>query len=424
MHSSVSQLFMQNISSTGRFFRGCVAVLLVNLTAVALSPTARAVDPPPDGGYPGNNTAEGDNALMRLTTGTDNTAVGFNALRRDMIGTQNTAIGSQALSINVKGDGNTAIGFQAMLNNHGFSNTATGARALLSNTPGAFGSYNSAYGAEALFSNRAGSFNTAAGQRALIGNLDGNYNTVSGYLAAANTNGSKNTANGALAMLSNKDGNANTADGYNALRNTTGNFNIGLGVNAGSNVTTGSHNIDIGNEGRAEDSGQIRMGTPGLHTATFITGIRGVTTANANAVPVVIDSAGQLGTVSSSARFKDQIEPMNSASEAIMELKPVRFHYKTDKQNTPQFGLIAEEVAKVNPDLVVRDEDGEIYTVRYDAVNAMLLNEFLKEHKKVEEQGAMIAQQQKQIEALTATVQKVSDQIALSTPVPQLVANP
>jgi len=159
-------------------------------------------------------------------------------------------------------------------------------------------------------------------------------------------------------------------------------------------------------------------------TATFISGIRSVTTANANAIPVVIDSAGQLGTISSSRRFKDEIKPMDKSSEAILGLTPVTFHYKSDSKETPQFGLIAGEVAKVNPDLVVRDDAGEIYTVRYEAVNAMLLNEFLKEHSQVQQLKATVAQQQKQIEALTATVQKVSDQIALSKPAPQLVANP
>ena len=162
-------------------------------------------------------------------------------------------------------------------------------------------------------------------------------------------------------------------------------------------------------------------------TSTFISGIRGVTTTNANAVPVVVDSAGQLGTVSSSRRFKDDVKPMDSASEAIESLRPVTFHYKSDKQNTPQFGLIAEEVAKVNPDLVVRNEDGEIYTVRYDAVNAMLLNEFLKEHRRAEEQSkafeAKFAAQQKQIEALTATLRKVSARIGVQRRAPQLVAN-
>jgi hypothetical protein len=171
----------------------------------------------------------------------------------------------------------------------------------------------------------------------------------------------------------------------------------------------------------------MRLGTV-KQTATFITGIRGTTTANGDAVPVVIDSAGQLGTISSSQRFKDQIRPMNDASEAIMALKPVTFHYKTDSKATPQFGLIAEDVARVNPDLVVRDDKGEIYTVRYEAVNAMLLNEFLKEHQKVTEQQSTIAElkvamakqqttnaeQRQQIEALAAGLKKVSVAVELN----------
>jgi hypothetical protein len=181
--------------------------------------------------------------------------------------------------------------------------------------------------------------------------------------------------------------------------------------------------------GVAGESNTIRIGTV-KQTRTFITGIRGVTTENANAVPMVIDSAGQLGTVSSSARFKDHIEPMNNASEAIMGLKPVRFHYKTDAQNTPQFGLIAEEVAKVNSDLVVRDDKGQIYTVRYEAVNAMLLNESLKEHRKVEQQDARLAkqeaiicQQEKQIESLTAGLQKVTARVEAANSVPRVVSD-
>jgi len=194
----------------------------------------------------------------------------------------------------------------------------------------------------------------------------------------------------------------------------------------------------------AGESNTTRIGTV-KQARSFISGIRGVTTANANAVPVVVDSAGQLGTVSSSGRFKTDIQPMDKTSETILGLKPVTFHYKSDTEATPQFGLIAEEVAKINPDLVVRDDNGEIYTVRYEAVNAMLLNEFLKEHRTVAQQQSTISQlkttvaqqqeeiadqhatasqQQKQIEALAATVQKVSDQVALSKPAPQLVANP
>ena len=166
-----------------------------------------------------------------------------------------------------------------------------------------------------------------------------------------------------------------------------------MGGGAGNNRTTGDRNIDIGSHGVAGDANTSRIGTVGKSTATYIAGIRGTATANANAVPVVIDSTGQLGTISSSRRFKDEIKPMDNSSEAILGLKPVTFHYKTDTKNTPQFGLIAEEVAAVNPELVVRDEVGEIYTVRYEAVNAMLLNEFLKEHRKVEKQQITLAQQ-------------------------------
>jgi uncharacterized coiled-coil protein SlyX len=233
------------------------------------------------------------------------------------------------------------------------------------------------------------------------------------------------------------------ADGFRALRlNTTGSNNIALGSNAGSNLTTGSNNIDIGAPGVAGEANAIRIGKSATQKKTFIAGIRGVTVASG--VGVIVNSSGQLGTVTSSARFKDDIKPMDKASESILALKPVTFRYKheLDPDGIPQFGLVAEQVEKVNPDLVVRDENGKVNTVRYEAVNAMLLNEFLKEHRYVAEQKSTIAelkttvaqqqeefhakfaQQQKQIEALTATLQKVSDQIALSKPAPQLVANP
>jgi hypothetical protein len=232
-------------------------------------------------------------------------------------------------------------------------------------------------------------------------------------------------------------GSTNTAIGARALfNNTTGANSIALGFNAEVNLTMGKSNIDIGASGVAGESNTTRIGTV-QQTATFIKGIRGVTTGMADAIPVLIDSAGQLGTMSSSGRFKKEIKPMDRASEVILALKPVTFQYKSDKTATPQFGLIAEEVAAVNPNLVVRDENGDIYTVRYDAVNAMLLNEFLKEHKKVQEQGAIIVQiesnaarqeaiighQQKQIEALTAGLQKVSAQLELSKSAPQAVLN-
>jgi hypothetical protein len=202
-----------------------------------------------------------------------------------------------------------------------------------------------------------------------------------------------------------------------------------VGFNAGSSLTTGSDNIDIGAPGVAGESGTLRIGTV-KQTAAYIRGIYGQTVASG--VAVIIDSSGHLGTVQSSARFKEAVKPMDKASEAILALQPVTFYYKPelDPDVTPQFGLLAEDVEKVNADLVVRGEDGKVMTVRYEAVNAMLLNEFLKEHqrvvekhRRVEEQGASIAQLKKQIEALTATVQKVSDQIVVSKPAPQLVAD-
>lgn len=187
-------------------------------------------------------------------------------------------------------------------------------------------------------------------------------------------------------------------------------------------LTTGDDNIDIGNFGVADESGTIRIGSE-FQTRAFIAAIRGVTTGVADAVNVVIDSNGQLGTVSSSRRLKREIKALDRASEAVLALKPVTFHYIHDKTDTPQFGLIAEEVAKVNPDLVVRDKQREIYTVRYDAVNAMLLNEFLKEHHKNQEQEVTIARQQKQIEALTAGLQKVSARLELNKAAPRTVLN-
>src|SRR5207249_1790197 len=191
----------------------------------------------------------------------------------------------------------------------------------------------------------------------------------------------------------------------------------------GVSLTTGSNNIDIGNLGVAGESKRIRIGTAGSQTKTFIAGISGATVPSG--VGVIVGSNGQLGTVVSSERFKDAIKPMDMASKAILALQPVTFRYKheLDPAGIPQFGLVAEQVEKVNPDLVARDEEGKAYTVRYEAVNAMLLNEFIKEHKEMQNLKATIAQQQKQIEALTTSVRKVSEQLTVNKPVPQLVDN-
>jgi hypothetical protein len=413
----------------------------LSLTLFALPQMAQAEDGSV-GSAGSENTAEGDGALQNLApNGVRNTAVGFDALFSNTGGGANTAIGaaalesntannntacgSFALNANTTGGGNTATGIDAlMLNINGSTNTANGASTLFHNTSG---SNNVATGSLALFNNTTGIQNTATGVNALQNN-NGSANTANGFRALQkNTTGIQNTANGINALGLNTTGKGNTAEGSSALQNNTGSFNTAVGFNAGANLTTGSNNIEIDAPGVAGESNTMRIGN-GKLTATYILGINGATVPGG--VGVIIGSNGQLGTVTSSARFKDEIKPMDKASEAILALKPVTFRYKKelDPEAIPQFGLVAEQVEKVNPDLVVRDDEGKVTSVRYEAVNAMLLNEFLKEHRRAEQQRQQFeekfAQQQKQIEALSATVQKVSDQVALSKPAPQLVANP
>src|SRR5256885_624791 len=359
------------------------------LACFVVQQTAQAVVPPPDGGYPHFTTAEGDNALRSLTTGVGNTAIGTFSLSSVTTGSFNTAVGAGALDLNTADN-----------------NTATGAAALLLNTGG---HDNTANGVDALALNDTGNQNTAIGAFALFSNTEGSANTATGYQA----------------LISNTEGGNNTAVGVNALPSSTGSANTALGAGAGIAVTTASDVICIAAAGA------------NVTNSCFVGNIRSVTTALADAIPVMIDSHDQLGTMSSSRRFKKEIQPMDHAGESILALTPVMFHYKSDNKNTPQFGLVAEEVAQVNPDLVLRDKNGEIYTVRYDAVNAMLLNEFLKEHREVEQQGhkiegqdAIIAQLKSGIAALTATVkeqasqiQKVSGQLDLQKPVVQTVVD-
>jgi Chaperone of endosialidase len=425
--------------------------IVLAFLSVTVSPQARAVCQ--EGCLTNNNTVLGDDALLNNTTGSDNTAIGFDALFSLRIGSGNTAIGGSALFNNTSGNSNTANGWAALFNNTtgndntangyaalgfnttGFSNTANGFEALGLNTTGFS---NTAVGTQALYSNTSANGNTAIGYQALGVNTTGFNNTADGFQALYyNTTGNKNTAHGGASLYFNTTGFSNTADGWAALYNntiginntanghnalfgnTTGSNNIALGHSAGRALTTGDNNIDIGNSGFAAESGTIRIGTTGTQTATFIAGISGF--AVPGGVGVIVGTNGKLGTVVSSERFKDAIKPMDKASEAILALKPVSFRYKKelDPAGIPQFGLVAEQVEKVNPDLVGRDADGKAYTVRYEAVNAMLLNEFLKEHRKVEEQGTMIARQQKQIEALTAGLQKVSTRLELSKSAPQ-----
>src|SRR6266581_9561292 len=374
--------------------------LLITLTLLffcfGVLPKMQAVVPPPDGGYPGGNTAEGQSALFNLTSGGFNTGVGFLSLRSNTTGNFNTATGAGTLLANTA-DQNTATGAGALLSNTtGDRNTATGTFALFNNTTG---NSNTGEGWRALFQNTTGDRNTANGRAALISNTTGFENTATGGVALENnTTGNDNTATGFAALDSNTTGALNTANGTGALVNSTGDLNIALGFGAGAVLATGNNNIDIGNVGAAMEANIIRIGAEvavrdpfgvihPAHTATYIAGISGVSLPGGT--PVVIDVAsGQLGIgATSSQRFKDEIKPMNEASEALFALKPVTFRYKkeVDSAGIRQFGLVAEQVEKVNPDLVVRDKEGKPYTVRYDAVNAMLLNEFLKEHRKVEE---------------------------------------
>ncbi len=381
------------------------ATILFALASLTLSQITQAVVPAPDGGYPGGNTAEGQNALFSLNTGGFNTAVGFLSLRSNSTGSFNTAIGAGALLVNTGGS-----------NNSGNDNTATGAGALLSN---AMGFYNTANGAFALFSNTTGNSNTANGLGALELNTSGESNTATGTFALyQNMTGRSNTANGQGALFSNTTGIFNAAMGDGALpNNTTGNFNTAVGINALSNNTSGSNNIALGAGAGLN-----------IHTAsdTICIGIVGVDTTDGcyigrvfqeaidpDNLAMAIDVHGKVGTPASSRRFKDDIKPMDKTSEAILALKPVTFHYKNDAKRSARFGLIAEEVADVNSNLVARDKKGKPYSVRYDQVNAMLLNEFLKEHKKVEEQQATItelkstvAQQRKDFETTAAQQQK------------------
>jgi len=415
----------------------CSVIAAIAFASFSLLPTTSALTPAPDGGYPNNNTAEGFGALASLTSGGSNTAVGTFALTNNATAYDNTALGSNALQNSTTGGSNTAIGSLALVQNTtGGNNTATGFDALVDNTTG---SNNTATGSNALSNNTTGFQNTASGRDALASNTAGGLNTASGTGAlASNTTASNNTATGAFALFSNTTGSVNTATGRDALgNNTIGGNNIALGFAAGVNLTTGSNNIDIGALGVAAEADAIRIGKSGTQKKTFIAGIRGVTVASG--VGVIVGTTGQLGTVVSSARFKEAIKPMDKASEAILAFKPVTFRYKEelDPDHIPQFGLIAEEVEKVDPDLVVRDEDGKLTTVRYEAVNAMLLNEFLKEHRNVAAQQSTIAelkaalakqqatnaQQQQQIEALAAGLQKVSAAVELNKPAPTQVAD-
>jgi hypothetical protein len=294
-------------------------------------------------------------------------------------------------------------------------------RAVVPAPDGGYPGFNTAEGTNALLSLTSGVGNNAIGFHALRDNTTGTHNTADGFAALSRTTtGQHNTATGDEALGSNTTGSFNTADGAHSLENNTGTGNTALGFGAGANVTTANNVICLG------------AGVLGANESNscFIGNVFNRTSPGGTAV--FVDSSGKLGTITSSRRFKEEIEPMAQASEGLFALKPVTFRYKKgiDPQRIPQFGLVAEDVEAVNPDLVVRDEEGKVNTVRYDAVNAMLLNEFLKEHRKVEELSSIVAEQRKEVNALAAAVkeqaaqvQKVSAQVELSKVEPQMVVN-
>jgi hypothetical protein len=427
-------------------WRRGVLLVTLSLACFVFVRNTQAVNPPPDGGYPGGNTAEGDAALLNLTNGVWNTALGAQALNHDTTGLQNTATGYQSLFTNTTGGQNTASGTQSLFNNlDGHENTGTGYQSLFSNI---MGGQNTASGAWSLFSNLSGQYNTADGYKALANNISGGANAAVGAQALwRNTTGGGNTAMGAGALTNNTTAELNTAIGSNALEhNTSGSSNTAMGYAALDRNSAGGSNTAIGdlalystfgnsNTAIGSRAGQYvvtasnvtcigaNVGGANVSNTTWIGGVYGVTTQSGTTAPVVASADGQLGTVVSSERFKKDIATMQKASESILSLRPVTFHYKTDMTATLQFGLIAEEVAKVNPALVLPDKEGKPYSVRYDQVNAMLLNEFLKEHSKVTQLESTVARQQGQIEALTTGLQKLSAQLEASKPAPHVVSN-
>jgi len=389
-----------------------LSLVIFALGSLALSPMARAVGvEAPDTALAGGNTADGQLALGGLTTGFYNSAFGIYALLSNGAANFNTGVGAGALLSNTA-DQSTAVGAGALLSNTtGTVNTATGAFALFSNTTG--GS-NTATGAEALLHNTLGGGNTATGQQALQANTTGALNTSTGAATLiTNTTGSANTADGLNALFSN-NGDNNTAVGNGALgANTTGSNNVALGLGAGSGVTTANNVICIGTNVAGND----------VNDSCYIGNIFGDTSSGGTAV--FVNTNGRLGTTTSSRRFKDSIKPMDQASEALFALKPVTFRYKKeiDPQGIPQFGLVAEDVAAVNPDLVVRDKEGKPHSVRYEQVNAMLLNEFLKEHRTVQELRNEIAALTSTVKQQAAQIQNVSDQIEINKAEPGMVRN-
>ena len=332
----------------------------------------------------------GYGALNLNSTASNSTAVGFWALKNNTVGS-NTAVGASALAANTTGGSNTAVGYEA----------------LTANTTGA---QNAAFGYEALTANTTGAGNTALGYGALIATTGSSNTAVGSDAGYSMTAGAGNTVVGAEAGYSPITGDNNTGVGAYALYSlTSGSANIALGLNAGSSLAAGSNNIDIGNQGLSADANIIRIGVQDTQSATYIAGIYG------NAVSgqtVTVDSTGQLGVASiSSRRYKQDILDMGDTTDVVMGLRPVRFRYKALGPDSPEhYGLIAEEVQEVAPELVGHGQDGQIDSVYYDKVNAMLLNEVQKQHRLIESQTKDLETQRdliRQLESRLASLEEL-----------------
>jgi hypothetical protein len=342
------------------------------------------------------NTASGDGALYSNTTGFKNTASGFASLQKNTSGYDNAAFGSGALVLNSVGSDNAAFGMDALYHNVGSSDGE--------------GSANTAAGSHALYTNQSGVGNTASGYEALYSNLDGAINTALGDTALfQNSTGTDNTAIGESAVYSNVSGNFNTGVGGGALVSVTGSNNVGLGYLAGENIGPGSNNIDIGSEGAYQDNGSIRIGTEGTQKSTFVAGIADSKVIGA---AVYITSSGRLGVLASSERYKTGIAPLGAATKKLQQLRPVSFHLKSDPGGAVQYGLIAEEVDKVYPELVIRDGKGAIQGVRYDELAPMLLSVVQQQGVMIQRQNADLGVAKAEAHAATVNAEVVRKELA------------
>ncbi len=392
-----------------------------SISAVASAPTDLVIDI--NGYYAASNTVttsqsntvNGFDALISNTSGTDNTANGYIAMDHNTTGSFNTATGSGAFRLNTSGSYNTANGAQALFWNNGSKNTATGYQALYNNTTASFGTAN---GYQALYSNTSGQANTADGFEALFTNTTGYNNTATGFDALKFSTGNSNTALGSYALDNNTTGSGNTAVGDNALTGvTSGGANIAVGNAAGLLITgSNSNNIDIGSPGADTDNGVIRIGFPGTHTVFVAAGIWNTRT-NPGPVPVMIDQYGVMGTFSSSRRYKEGIEDMSDASSGLLRLRPVKFRYRkpyADGSKPIDYGLIAEEVAEIYPDLVVKNAEGEVETVQYQKLTPMLLNELQKERRERSEEQRNQKETIQSLQAQVSALQKALETLIVS----------